>query len=306
MNIETFNQFHNPFPPVVSQKIGYTSNAMPSLIDMEPDFFETDNGKQATSAVLVLTLGHFLREGLKKLTDGFFAQYFSKAQNINEKEMKNIAKSMLKEKKLLENPQESIDFEENIKKEVWKNTKTSKGKLNAISIKSTGEEAFFTHLDNEITVTKKTLISLPHEIGHAVQEHSTNLLKRLQRSRGRYAKLALILYGLGREKPSNGDKQSLWGLAQNLLHKYNVLIPLIAFTPELITEFAASKIGIDYIKTYIKNLKTNATKNAKSIANSEQILKTAKKHYAVAFCTYLALPLFAVLDNFIFKKALKN
>ncbi len=309
MGIEFYSQF-NINQPVSAQNMGMTNN-IPSLIDTNPDFFETENGKKATSAGVILAAGMTIRGFLKKLSDGFFAKYFSKNQNIDEEEMKKIAKNMIKDKNLMEKMQvfnkvvingEVIDEIS----EIWE-ASTDNSKLTNVIINKKGQDAYFTHVDNHIKVTKDTLISLPHEIGHAVEEHSTKLLKKLQRYRGRYAALALILYGLGREKSQDAqNKTSLWGKIQNTLYKYNILIPLIAFSPELITEFAASKIGIDYIKQHIKNLKINAGKNAQSIAKSQNILKVAKKHYVVAFCTYLSLPLFAVLDNYIFKKASKS
>ncbi len=311
MSLDIYSQFIVQPQEVATQKIAMT-NTMPSLIDINPDdIFTPENTEKATSAGLILAIGMFLREVLKELSDGFFAKYFSKNQNIDEKEMKIIAKNMLENKKLMQD----IGVSNRVKingefapevAEGWKST-TGKGPLKNVIINKNGQDAYFTHVNNYIKVTKDTLISLPHEIGHAVEENSTKFLKKLQRSRGKYAALALILYGLGREKPANTKGgQTLWGKFQNFLYKYNLLVPLIAFSPELITEFAASKIGIDYIKEHIKNLKTDTVKNAKSIAKSKNILKVAKKHYAVAFCTYLSLPLFAILDNYIFKKATKN
>ena len=307
MNIDVFAKFNSNLPPIAPQNIGTTPNVMPTLMDIEPDFFSSDNGKMATNTGVVLALGLSIRNILKKLTDGFFARYFSRKQNIDEKEMKSITTNMLKDKKMMEKPCTSIEYYTDASfAEILKNTPKTKGKLKKIIISPRGDDAFFNHVDNYIKVTKNTLISLPHEIGHAVQEHSTKLLKRLQLMRGKNAQLALLLYGLGRAKPADNSNQSFFGKIQNFLYKYNVLIPLLVFAPELITEFMASKIGIDSIKKHITNLKTNTTKNNKSIINSEKILKTAKKHYAIAFCTYLSLPLFAVLDNLIFQKASKN
>ncbi len=285
--------------------------SMPSLIDVQDEFFTEENTEKATNTGIILVAGMAIRELLKSLSDGFFAKYFSKNQDIDEEEMKNIAKNMLKDKKLIEDVQvnKKVRINGEIAHEVaeaWSIKKGLIGKLKNVIINKKGQDAFFTHMGNFIKVTKDTLISLPHEIGHAVEENSTKFLKKLQRARGKYAALALILYGLGREKPANSNKQSLWGKFQNFLYKYNLLVPLLAFSPELITEFAASKIGIDYIKEHIKNLKTDAVKNAQSIVKSENILKVAKKHYFVAFCTYLSLPVFAILDNYIFKKAAKN
>ena len=312
MSLEVFTQFNKLQQPIASQQIGMTTT-MPSLIDTEPDFFETHEGKSATSAGIILAVGMAARGFLKNLSDGFFAKYFSKNQNIDEEEIKNIALNMIKDKKLMQTPEVFTTSNSNLAQqlpeaaEAWFNKKDTIGKLDGVFINHSGQDAFFTAEKNFIKVTKETLISLPHEIGHAIEEHSTNILKKLQRSRGQYAALALFLYGLGREKPANENgRQSLFDKIQNTLYKYNILIPLLAYAPELITEFTASKIGIDYIKKHINNLKTDVAQNAKSIEKSQNILKVAKKHYAIAFCTYLSLPLFAVLDNYIFKKATKN
>lgn len=296
--------------PIESKQVSMKGD-MPSMVYSQPDLFSAENTQTATSTGLILVLGMAVREGLKKLSDGFFAKYFSRSQNIDEEEMKNIAKNMLEDKNLIDN----VEVLKRVKingevvddlAEAWQPKQGSSSKLGSVIINKQGQDAFFAPDKNFIKVTKDTIISLPHEIGHAVEEHSTNFLKKLQRSRGKYAALALILYGLGREKPANSQNQSFIGKVQNVLYKYNLLVPFIAFLPELVTEFAASKIGIDYIKEHIEKLKTNVTKNAQSITKSENILKVAKKHYAIAFCTYLSLPLFAVLDNYIFKKATKN
>ena len=93
MGIEIYPQF-NKNQPVVPQNIGMT-NGIPSLIDTNPDFFESEQGKKATNAGIILTVGMIAREALKKLSDGFFAKYFSRNQNIDEEEIKTIAKNML-------------------------------------------------------------------------------------------------------------------------------------------------------------------------------------------------------------------
>lgn len=312
MGLELYSKFINFNSPIASQEIGMTNGlSMPELY-YEPDFFDTQTGKSATNAGVILAVGMTIRGFLKKLSDGFFAKYFSKKQNIDEQELKKISFNMLKDKKLMSKSEACSDILiDGVRQpqisEAWLNKEGSKFKLNSVIINKSGQDAYFNHVYNFIKVTKDTIISLPHEIGHAVQEHSTSILKKLQRSRGRYSALALVLYGLGREIPKNAqEKQSIFEKLQNILHKYNIFIPLIVFLPELITEFAASKIGIDYIKKHIKNLKTNEFLNAKAIENSKNILKATKKYYAVAYCTYLSLPLFAVLDNYIFKKASKN
>ena len=88
MSLEVFTQFNKLQQPIASQQIGMTTT-MPSLIDTEPDFFETHEGKSATSAGIILAVGMAARGFLKKLSDGFFAKYFSKNQNIDEEDPDN-------------------------------------------------------------------------------------------------------------------------------------------------------------------------------------------------------------------------
>ena len=250
----------------------------------ETEFFNDTDTEAAKNTGGILVAGIALREGLKRISSKMFSSYFSKNPDVNPDEITNLGLRMLQDKGLMQNPvKQTADigsvFTDGLKK------------LNLI-IENTGNNAYFDHVNKQIRVSKNTLLSLPHEIGHAVEEHSTTFFKALQRFRGNYTMLALILYGLGRNKSTNKKgKETFIGKIQNTLYKYNLLVPLIAFSPELITEFKASKIGIDYLK------QIKAPKN---------IIKAAKKHYAIAFCTYLALPAFAVLDNLIIKKAFKN
>ncbi len=260
------------------QYSSYTSNN--SFFD---EFSQSDT-ETAKSTGAILALGLLARNILQKITNNMFTNYFSKHQNINEEQVKNLGLKILEDKGLMKNPTEIITPQGSVY--------TDKLKKLKLIIDKTGQDAHFDYVNKAIKVTKNTLISLPHEIGHAVQEHNTSILKKLQRFRGNYAFLALLLYGLGRNKSTDTkENKSLLGKFQDTLHKYNLLIPLLAFSPELITEFAASKIGLDAMK------KANAPK---------QLINAARKHYAVAFCTYLALPLFAVIDNFILRKASKN
>lgn len=281
----------------VENRIGETS--MPSYAPYylipaeEKDFFDSDEGKSATNAGVVLGVGLISREVLALWSNKLFTNYFSKHPDVDKNELLKISKNMLKDK--------------------INETKDSNFKNIKLEIAQAGQDAYFDHANNRIKITKDTLISMPHEIGHAVQEHGSKFFRMLQRNRGSYTFLALLLYGLGRNKPTNNKgEQTTWTKFQNILYKYNILVPLLAFSPELITEFKASKIGIDYLKQHVKNIedKIKQTKANKSLnqqlTNSKNILKAAKKHYAIAFCTYLALPLFAMLDNLIFKEASKN
>lgn len=293
MRTSTINNFNTPkFMP------SKVSGMKPSfgVYVMEPenrDFFDTDEGKATKNTGYVLGLGFVIRSALQKWSNKLFSNYFANHPNVNKALVVDIANNM------------KADKAKNIKNDGFKNLR--------VFIEPAGQNAYFDPNNNIIRVTKDTLISLPHEIGHAVEEHGSKVFKFLQRNRGNATILALVLYGLGRSKPTNKKgEQTPVRKFQNILYKFNSLVPLIAFSPELITEFKASKIGIDYIKEYAKNIQIQLKQNsadkvlAQKLTDTKTILKAAKKHYAIAFCTYLALPVFAMMDNFIFKQAMKN
>jgi len=264
-----------------------------SMPETELDFFDTNEGKTATNTGGAIVIGLVVRELLQHWSNKLFSNYFSKHPEVSSEELLKIGNKMLDDK--------------------IKESKSPEFKNIKVDIASAGQDAYFNHATNQIKVTKNTLISLPHEIGHAVQEHSTKFFKALQRNRGNYTTLALLLYGLGRSKPINKKgEETISTKLQNLLYKYNVLVPLIAFSPELITEYKASKIGIDYLKKHVNSVEEKLKHAASNkqlstqLTNAKSILKAAKKHYAIAFCTYLALPVFAMLDNFIFKQFSKD
>lgn len=244
---------YNSRPP--QKQISFGDRSLFSQEDISTD--------TAKDAGVVLTLGYLASQFLKKCTNSYLISYLDKHKNIAPKEILDTSAKMLKEKGLL-----------------------NKIKIYILDDK---KEAYYTHKGNYIKIHKDKLLALPHEIGHGIVENKTTVLKYLQRFRGRYAAIALALYALGRSKPDNPfseEEQSTFAKMQNFLHKYRILIPMIAFSPELITEFAASKYGLDGLKKYA----------------SPALQKAARKHYIAAFCTYLAFPVFAMLDNLTLNK----
>lgn len=289
----TINNFNTQKP--IQSKVSGMKPAFGVYVVMpeDRDFFDTDEGKATKNTGYVLGLGFVIRSALQKWSGKLFSNYFANHPNVNKALVVDIANNM------------KADKTKKINNVGIKNLR--------IFIESAGQNAYFDPCNNVIRVTKDTLISLPHEIGHAVEEHGSKVFKFLQRNRGNATILALVLYGLGRSKPTNKKgEQTPVRKIQNTLYKFNALVPLIAFSPELITEFKASKIGVDYIKKYTKNVETQLKQNSankaliQKLTDAKAILKAAKKHYAIAFCTYLALPVFAMMDNFIFKQAMKN
>lgn len=151
-------------------------------------------------------------------------------------------------------------------------------------------EAYFTALGNKIVTGADKSSALFHEIGHSIIENNTTLLKGLQRFRGNYTILALGLYALmsqGQKKNQDvfGDeKQGFFTKAKNFLSRSTLLVPLLAFSPELITEAMASKLGIDFL-----------SKQQKLGKISEEALKNIKKSYAACFGTYLFIPVSIIM-----------
>lgn len=151
------------------------------------------------------------------------------------------------------------------------------------------EEAFYTHTGNStrrinpnsIVVGKNTQSSLFHEIGHAVEENNTRGFKWLQRGRGRYAYLSMLLYAMlsGRSQQQDGS----YSIGSSL-SKADVAIPLLAFAPELITEAKASMTGLKFLKE---------KKNLGQI--SESLYKNTKRSYLACFGTYLFVPLSIII-----------
>ena len=141
-------------------------------------------------------------------------------------------------------------------------------------------EAYYTHRENVVVVGKDNISSLFHEIGHAMIENKTKFLKKLQRSRGNYTALSLILYTLISQRRANNDyyedkKAGLFTKVKNFISNNDYVIPLLAFSPELITEGMASHYGLKFLRGKVKE---------KAIAQS--LFNNIKKSYITCFSTY--------------------
>lgn len=157
-----------------------------------------------------------------------------------------------------------------------------------------GNEAYFTHIGNEIVVGKNQYSSLFHEIGHAVIENKTKVLKMLQRFRtntftrrfgGNYTLLSLALYALfSQRQKQDGEDQSIG----SKISKSDAIIPLLAYSPELITEAKASQEGLKFLKQKL---------NAGAIEKS--LYKNIKKSYITCFATYLFIPVSIILIDML-------
>lgn len=167
--------------------------------------------------------------------------------------------------------------------------KKNEGGLNNLSI-SEGKsgQAYYSHLPdgdlpaNRVVVGKDSYSSLFHEIGHAKIENKSILLKGLQRFRGRYTILSLALYGLlSQNKDGNSDRN-------------DYIIPLLAFSPELITEGMASHHGLKFLREKVKNKELDMS-----------AFKKIKKSYITCFGTYLFIPVSIMLIDAIRNSARK-
>lgn len=143
-------------------------------------------------------------------------------------------------------------------------------------------DAYYTHIGNEVVVGKESISSLFHEIGHAKIENKSFLLKNLQRFRGHYTELSLVLYALLSGNKKENGKRHDW------------IIPLIAFSPELITEGMASNHGLNFLQTKIGKGIDKAT------------YSKIKKSYITCFGTYLFVPLSIILLDAIRNSAIKE
>lgn len=153
----------------------------------------------------------------------------------------------------------------------------------------TADEAFYTHVGdqkidlkpNSIVTGKNQKAALFHEIGHAVEENNTKAFKWLQRGRGRYAYLSMLLYAMlsGRSQQQDGS----YSIGSSL-SKADVAIPLLAFAPELITEAKASMTGLKFLKEKL---------NAGAITKS--LYKNTRNSYLACFGTYLFVPLSIII-----------
>lgn len=146
-------------------------------------------------------------------------------------------------------------------------------------------QACFDPSKNIIVVGNDQYSALFHEIGHAIQENKTGFLKKLQRFRGNYALVSLALYALLSQRPKQDDGDESIG---SKLSKSDVVVPLLAFSPELITEAKASQEGLKFLKQKL---------NAGFIEKS--LYKNIKKSYITCFATYLFIPVSIILIDML-------
>lgn len=141
---------------------------------------------------------------------------------------------------------------------------------------------------NSVVIGKDQYSSLFHELGHAQIETKTTFLKWLQRGRGNYAIIALALYALmNQNRTVDPYEKEQRGVLSKIFHSIispTVLVPLAAFSPELITEAMASKYGLQFLKEKVKDGKI-----------TKELFSKIKKSYITCFSTYLFIPVSIIL-----------
>lgn len=151
-------------------------------------------------------------------------------------------------------------------------------------------EAYYKDITNKVYIGEDKVSALFHELGHAHIENKTTILKSLQRFRGHYTPIALVLYAMMSQNRKNSynpfepQEQTFGDKVKNFLSRSSLLVPLLAFSPELITEAAASKKGMDFLKEKVKE--GTITK---------EMRKNIGKSYLACFGTYLFIPVSIIL-----------
>lgn len=191
---------------------------------------------------------------------------------------------------------------DNLAGEMLKKYNLDKGPQKVTIYEGPPGEAYYTHQRNKfvnpnsIVVGRDNCSSLFHEIGHAIEENKTNVLKRLQRFRGHYTELSLALYMLMSMRPKKNDyyqdeNQGIGAKIKHFLSHSDAVIPLLAFAPELITEAKASLYGLKFLKG--------------KLGKEALLYKNIRKSYITCFATYLFIPVSIMLVDAIRNSANK-
>lgn len=166
-------------------------------------------------------------------------------------------------------------------------------------------EAYYKHTTNKVHIGPDKVSALFHELGHAKIENKTTILRALQRFRGHYTPIALFLYAMmsqNRKYSYNpfgeAQEQTFGDKVKNFFSRSSLLVPLLAFSPELITEAAASRYGLKFLKQQVKDKKI-----------LPEMKKNIGRSYLACFGTYLFIPvsiiLMEVLQNSLEKEVNK-
>lgn len=145
----------------------------------------------------------------------------------------------------------------------------------------------------KIVVGKDSFSALFHELGHAIIENKTKILKSFQTNRNLDAYGAITLYmlfeGAKYTYPENNASKNkktnnITNKTIDFFVKYSEILPLLIYSPELVSELGATGYGLKFLKKELKN--GSIDKN---------LFKNVKNSYAAAFGTYLFIPLSLML-----------
>jgi len=88
-----------------------------------------------------------------------------------------------------------------------------------------------------------------------------------------------------RRKDIFGDDRKSFGTkVKEFLSRSTLIVPLLAFSPELITEYKASSYGLKFLKEKLKEGRID-----------ERTFKNIKRSYITCFGTYLFFPVSIIL-----------
>lgn len=147
--------------------------------------------------------------------------------------------------------------------------------------------AYYTHEQNRVVVAQKSVSAIFHEVGHAMIENKTKFLRFLQRSRNSYAPISLALYTLISQRNRYAQDNEKGGGILGFIGRHDYVIPLLAFSPELITEAGASLYARSFLRKSKMHIKDKAAYN------------NIMKSYLAAFGTYLFIPVSIMLVDSI-------
>ena len=285
-----------------TQKVPEKKSASKSFIKRYKELQKEDKKKFNTLIkTLSYTLAAFLGSILNTTTDAIFTIIALTCgikvlqKYVNSKFLVNFLNKRFNNKlqdfKQFENLAEKMKKEHNLDK---KNVKIFITK---------GDDAYYTTDGNKIVVGEELKSALFHELGHAVIENNTRLLSILQNGRGQYNNIALLLNTIMMGNTVKADKNknkkekqhTQKNGIQKFLQKYPSIIPLIAFSPELITEIGASTYGLKFLK-----------KEVKSGNLPKKVFNNILKSYLTCFSTYFFIPVSIVFVNHLNKKLTKT
>lgn len=156
-------------------------------------------------------------------------------------------------------------------------------------------EAYFSSSGGfqKIVVGNDSFSALFHELGHAIIENKTKILKSFQKNRNLDAYGAITLYMLlesakytNRTKKSaqNNSLDDIQTKTIDFFIKYSEILPILIYSPELVSELGATGYGLKFLK-----------KEVKEGSIGKNIFKNIRNSYAAAFATYLFIPLSLIL-----------